>query len=323
MVTVLGGTFSRLHIGHRKLLEAAVAIGRKIVIGLSTDEFASKYKKYVPPPYEERKSALEGFLSSVNAKYEIVPLNSRLGGTVENAEYSTLVVSEETATTAGTINSIRSGSGLPPMKIVTVPTVRGEDLIAVRSSRIFSGAVDDSGKRLTPVKVVVSTLNHLKISTAETFLSGLFKDVSVQPNRDYRTEMEQPFGDDTVKMAIARAESIQAPFDYAIGIESGIYLEHQTGRHVDFHCCFIIDSVGERSIGFSSGFPIPDELISEIKKGHDMTEAFSHLYDIENIGEREGIAGFYSSDLLTREVLILESIRNAFALRMQRVTSTS
>ncbi len=319
MVTILGGTFSHLHEGHRTLLEVANAIGKKIVIGLSTNEFASRNKAYTPPTYDERKAVLESFLSSIHANFEIVPLNSKFGGATRGSDYETIVVSEETVATARAINSVRMGEGLPPLDIVSVPTIRADDLIAVRSSRIFAGAIDESGKRLTPVKVVVSTSNHLKVASTEKFLSRLLKNVTVQPNRDYRTEMEQPFGDDTVRMARIRAESVREPCDYAIGIESGIFFEHQSSKYVDFHCCYVIDSVGEKSIGFSSGFLLPDDLVAEIKKGYDMTEAFSHIHNIKRIGEREGIAGFYSSGLLTREDLITESLRNAFSQRTRKV----
>lgn len=317
MVTVLGGTFSRLHIGHRKLLEAAIGLGDKILIGLSTDEFASPSKNYKLPTYEERRTALDRYLSGLGANFEIVPLTTRLGNTIQNPDYTNLVVSEETAAAARLINSNRTENGLTALRIVVVPIVRGEDLIAVKSSRIFGGAIDDLGKRRSPVKISVSTSNHLKIATVERFLSGIMKEVSVDLNRDYKTEMEQPFGDDTARMAKARAESVPPGSDYSIGIESGISLERTSGRYVDFHCCYAVDSLGERSIGFSSGFPLPDELIAEIKKGYDMTEAFARLHDIQKIGEKEGIAGFYSSGLVKREDLILESIRNAFSLRMR------
>ena len=317
MVTVLGGTFSCLHKGHKKLLDFAVAQKRKVIIGLTTDEFAAPRKRYAVPDFESRKSALRKYLEGIGADFEIRPLSSRNGDTHSDPNYSTLVVSEETLPAASLINLARQENGIKPLKIVTCPTVRGDDLIAIRSSRIFDGRIDGDGRRKFPVSISVSTSNKLKLDTVKSFLSGLFGNISVQLNSNYKTDTEQPFGDDISEMACRRAESDTKGAEYSIGIESGIVLDHFSGKHIDFHCCCVIDLLGERSIGFSSGFPLPEELITEIKQGFDMTEAFYRLHGVSNIGEKEGIAGYYSNGLVTREQLIRESIRNAFSLRMQ------
>jgi cytidyltransferase-like protein len=63
-----GGTFDRLHEGHRELF----AFGRHLagrgafVVGLNTDEFVARYKHRVPSQsFAERSAALEGLVDFV------------------------------------------------------------------------------------------------------------------------------------------------------------------------------------------------------------------------------------------------------------------
>ena len=60
MTTVLTyGTFDTMHYGHIKLLERARALGTKLIVGLSTDEFNAGKGKISYFDYAERKKFLE------------------------------------------------------------------------------------------------------------------------------------------------------------------------------------------------------------------------------------------------------------------------
>ena len=53
------GTFDLLHYGHVLLLKRARALGDRLIVGLSTDEFNEKEKgKHTYIPYEQRKELL-------------------------------------------------------------------------------------------------------------------------------------------------------------------------------------------------------------------------------------------------------------------------
>lgn len=55
MITVVTyGTFDLFHIGHLRLLERAAALGDRLVVGVSTDEFTREKGKTSIQPYEER-----------------------------------------------------------------------------------------------------------------------------------------------------------------------------------------------------------------------------------------------------------------------------
>jgi glycerol-3-phosphate cytidylyltransferase len=53
------GTFDFLHIGHINILRRARALGDKLIVGLSTDEFNRKKHKQSFSCYEDRKAILE------------------------------------------------------------------------------------------------------------------------------------------------------------------------------------------------------------------------------------------------------------------------
>lgn len=60
MKTVLTyGTFDMLHVGHIRLLERAAALGDRLVVALSTDEFNHKKHKTAFMSYVDRKEILE------------------------------------------------------------------------------------------------------------------------------------------------------------------------------------------------------------------------------------------------------------------------
>ena len=46
-LTALGGTFDIIHVGHVRLIEKAVSISDKIIIGLTSDAFISKNGKMI------------------------------------------------------------------------------------------------------------------------------------------------------------------------------------------------------------------------------------------------------------------------------------
>lgn len=66
------GTFDILHIGHINLLRRARALGDRLVVGLSTDEFNQGKHKSSLLNYENRKAVLE----SIRYVDEVFPENS-------------------------------------------------------------------------------------------------------------------------------------------------------------------------------------------------------------------------------------------------------
>jgi pantetheine-phosphate adenylyltransferase len=147
----VGGTFDELHRGHKALLSKSFEIGEKVVIGLSSDEFASKMRKpHITATYAERFKELQAFLdeSGLANRAQIVPLNDSYGLTTSSESLEALVVSKETESTAFKINEIRAEASLPPLKIVTINMVPAENCTPISTTRIRSGEMDRNGHLL-------------------------------------------------------------------------------------------------------------------------------------------------------------------------------
>jgi len=144
----VGGTFDELHKGHKVLLAKSFEIGEKVVIGLSTDEFAAKMNKpHKTASYVERQKDLQSFLekNGVSKRAEIVPLSDPYGLTISGKGLDALVVSKETKATAEKINQIRENTGIPPLRIVAISMVPAENCKPISTTRIRNGEIDRNG----------------------------------------------------------------------------------------------------------------------------------------------------------------------------------
>ncbi|ACB39056.1 phosphopantetheine adenylyltransferase [Pyrobaculum neutrophilum] len=123
---VLGGTFDTLHSGHVKLLATATLIGERILIGLTSDSFASTYKQYKVRPLSVRLGNVKNLMSLIAPDREVVytEIDNPYGPAVELPSLDAIVASIETAPRALEINEERARRGLRPMEIVVISTVR-------------------------------------------------------------------------------------------------------------------------------------------------------------------------------------------------------
>ena len=148
-VVAIGGTFDSLHRGHRELLREAFAVGRKVMIGITSDDFArSLHKPHKLDLYIRRKKDLERLLLTwgVLSRARIVPLHDRYGPTVMVSGIDALVVSRRTVKTAYEINAKRKANGLKPLTINPIDLVLAEDKRPISSTRIRRGKIDREGR---------------------------------------------------------------------------------------------------------------------------------------------------------------------------------
>jgi cytidyltransferase-like protein len=144
----VGGTFDKLHRGHKALLSRAFESGDRVVIGLTSDEFVSKLgKPHKTAPYNERLKELWAFLEKLGLanRAEIVPLSDAYGLTICGDGLDALVVSQETEKTADVINRKRVQAGLPPLKILVVDLVWAENKRPISTTLIRGGEIDRNG----------------------------------------------------------------------------------------------------------------------------------------------------------------------------------
>lgn len=316
MYTVLGGTFSRLHKGHKLMIKAAFDTGNPVILGLTTDEYLKHNKAYRGYSYARRERALFKFMSKFGKDFSILPLDTRSGNTEIFPEYDAIVVSIETLDRARAINERRRANNLEPLRIISVPIVLAEDLFPISSTRVISGEIRVSGRRIPPVRVGVATGNSLKLTATGKFMKTLMKNYTIEQISDYELNTDQPFGYDTNRLAMRRAMEALVDRDYGIGIESGVWREPVSGKYIEKHTCVVIDRYSRVTMGTSSGFELPEDIISIMKRGENESMAFEALYDVKDVGSRGGVISELSGHRLTRENLIIESVRNAFVPRV-------
>ena len=147
---VVGGTFDRLHLGHKALLRKAFEVGKYVYIGLTSNEMI-RNKPYAEKilPYEVRLKDLLKFLD-VNgySNYRIIKIHNAIGFAGEMKSLEAIVVSEETYKGALVVNKARAERGLKPLEIVVIPIIKSHVGPKISSSLIRAGLIDPFGRPL-------------------------------------------------------------------------------------------------------------------------------------------------------------------------------
>jgi len=147
----VAGTFDMLHKGHEALLRKAFEVGERVVVGLTTDEFAARmHKPHEVAPYKERLEELLVFIMREGQLHrtEVLAINDPYGPAAWDAGFEALVVSEETAPRAEEINALRARRGLRPLELVVIPMVKAENGRPISTTRIRAGEIDREGHLL-------------------------------------------------------------------------------------------------------------------------------------------------------------------------------
>lgn len=156
----VGGTFDELHKGHRSLLMKAYEISEHVMIGVSSDSFASKMVKPHPTAtYRERTKELKRFLQDlgVTQRTKIIPIEDAYGGVLLSKEpIEALVVSKETYPVALKINKKRHELGIRPLEIIVVGMVPSDNHRTISTTRIRSGEIDREGHVIRAISEIAN-----------------------------------------------------------------------------------------------------------------------------------------------------------------------
>ena len=146
-----GGTFDIIHKGHITLLSEAFSVSSKVIIGLTSDEFASKKGKKLQNSFNQRFSNLEETIKKKfpNSSYEISKLNNDFGPAVLEKDVQALIVSGETSQQGKVLNNLRKQKNLPLVEVVIVPMVLANDGERISTTRIKSQEIDNEGNLLS------------------------------------------------------------------------------------------------------------------------------------------------------------------------------
>lgn len=158
-LAVLGGSFDRLHVGHRALLDGSLRLADRIAVGITTDRFLAAHPKPSADriePFRERWRAVERYLATraPRRRWRLAALDDIWGGSVR-AGPDVLVATPDTRAGARSVNAERRRRGLGSLAVRLVPLVLAEDLRPVSSRRIRAGEIDAAGRRRPPVRVAL------------------------------------------------------------------------------------------------------------------------------------------------------------------------
>lgn len=164
----LGGTFDHFHIGHKKIISKTLELSHTITIGLSTEKLYKK-KPFSTSieSYQKRQKAILNYITVLKfiGKVHFIKLTDIYGTAISDKSLEAIVVTEETNANAQKINAKRKEDHRGPLKIITIPLVKGDDNQIIRSERIRSGEIDREGrsyKRLFSSKKVLNLPDNLR-----------------------------------------------------------------------------------------------------------------------------------------------------------------
>ena len=159
---VLGGTFDRLHVGHKILLsEAALRAHKRLVVGVTdvnmitskcshSDKKEEKkhwnnliLAKKLPElvlPLQQRINEVREFLNDIDSTltYEIVPIQDPFGPTATDPDLDLIVVSSETMRGGEKVNEIRRGKNFRELEIYSIPLVEIKQVLKEKEKKVSS-----------------------------------------------------------------------------------------------------------------------------------------------------------------------------------------
>lgn len=121
----LGGTFDRLHNGHRKLLTVgAMVCSHTLVVGVMADSLL-KSKKLAEKikPFETRRHLVLDFINEIKLDLPaaiVVELNDPYGPALSDPSVEAIVVSSETISGAHKINALRKEKDYPELRVIVI-----------------------------------------------------------------------------------------------------------------------------------------------------------------------------------------------------------
>ena len=150
-LVAMGGTFDVVHKGHITLLSEAFSISDKVIIGLTSNEWASKKGKDLLNDFDKRLEKLVKVIEKnfPNTSFEISKLDNDFGPAVLEKKVQALVVSDETSNQGEVLNLLRKQKNLPPVDVVVVPMVLAKDGNKISTTRIKNQEIDYDGNLLS------------------------------------------------------------------------------------------------------------------------------------------------------------------------------
>ncbi|XP_037949423.1 bifunctional coenzyme A synthase isoform X2 [Teleopsis dalmanni] len=188
---VLGGTFDRIHIGHKIFLTQAVLRAcRRLVVGVTTSKMTkSKVLPELILPVEQRIQEVKEFLIEIDStlQYDIVPIDDPYGPTQTDPNMDMIMVSAETLRGGQKVNEIRLKNGLKPVEIYSIDVVESSVEDGPKEHKISS-----SNTRIDLLGTRIRAPQHSSALPAEPYIIGLTGGIA--SGKSKMAEQLQKFG---------------------------------------------------------------------------------------------------------------------------------
>ncbi|CAG9535552.1 unnamed protein product [Cercopithifilaria johnstoni] len=128
---VLGGTFDRLHNGHKMLLSRAVmAASERVVCGITCGDMIKKKVLWeLMEPFEKRAKAVQEFVEDISCsvRCEVHPIMDPYGPSIVDPDLKAIIVSNETEKGGHAVNDRRKERNLPILDLIKINLIDGKD----------------------------------------------------------------------------------------------------------------------------------------------------------------------------------------------------
>ncbi len=135
---VVGGTFDRLHAGHKAFLRRAFSLAAHVTVTITSDRYTAAYKPHVLP-YNVREEQVKKFLDreKLLSRATIIPIDTGYGIAKEkNISLDAILVTDDTRAGATTVNKKRKEVGLPLLAIEVQERILDASGMPISSTQI-------------------------------------------------------------------------------------------------------------------------------------------------------------------------------------------
>jgi pantetheine-phosphate adenylyltransferase len=148
-VACVGGTFNRLHAGHRLLFKTAFEVADRVAVGVTADELVLTLRgeraKRVRPFADREADVRRLLLPYGEDRFTTAELFDAFEP-VRHPEFDAIVVTPDTLKTTIELNERRQMARIAPLKVVVVPLLMAFDGKPISASRVLSGEIDEEGR---------------------------------------------------------------------------------------------------------------------------------------------------------------------------------
>lgn len=168
----MGGTFDRLHAGHKAFLTFALTTAENLIIGITSDQYVKKHKQTEKIlPFSKRREELRAYLEKENAsdRVRILKIDENTIPGEHQSEIDAIIATTDTLNGAEILNKKRVQDGFSSLPIALFTLRNRESGKAISSTDIRKGEIDRKGDlylademRYNTYKLPVNLRKHLK-----------------------------------------------------------------------------------------------------------------------------------------------------------------